>query len=201
MAAGRRSTRAWPPCSPPRHSRRRLEQPPVLLVAAHPEEAARDLDRILRHYLTAWGKTLGGVGRSLVFPVVKVRAYRERWAELEASDNPFATVVMAHLHSQATRRRPRQRLEGKLQLVRRLYERGYARDDVLELFRFLDWVLALPPALEARFQTAVIELERERNAIHYQYRTDGSRERASGRASGRRDGDVATLLTALWAVV
>jgi len=47
-------------------------------------------------------------------------------------------------------------------LVRRLYERGYARDDVLELFRFLDWVLTLPPALEARFQTAVIELERER---------------------------------------
>jgi hypothetical protein len=92
---------------------------------------------------------------------VKVRAYRERWAELEASDNPFATVVTAHLHSQATRRRFTQRLESKLQLVRRLYERGYARDDVLELFRFLDWVLTLPPALEARFRTAVIELERE----------------------------------------
>ena len=112
--------------------------------------------RPMRYEYSLWGCRVG-----IVFPVVKLRAYRERWAELEASDDPFATVVMAHLHSQATRRRLSQRLEGKLHLVRRLYERGYARDDVLELFRFLDWVLTLPPALEARFQTAVIELERE----------------------------------------
>ena len=97
--------------------------------------------RPMRYEYSLWGCQV-----SLVFPVVKLRAYRERWAEVEASDNPFATVVMAHLHSHATRRRPTQRLEGKLQLVRRLYERGYARDDVLELFRFLDWVLTLPPA-------------------------------------------------------
>jgi uncharacterized protein DUF4351 len=138
--------------------------------------------RPMRYEYSLWGCRAG-----LVFPVVKLRAYRERWAELEASDNPFATVVMAHLHSQATRRRLSQRLEGKLQLVRRLYERGYARDDVLELFRFLDWVLTLPPALEARFQTAVIELERER---HMPYIT--SIERMSiekGRQEGRQEGE------------
>ena len=106
---------------------------------------------------------------------------------MEASDNPFATVVMAHLHSQATRRRLSQRLEGKLQLVRRLYERGYARDDVLELFRFLDWVFTLPPVLEARFQTAVIEVERER---HMPYIT--SIERMSIE-KGRQEGEMVML--------
>jgi hypothetical protein len=137
--------------------------------------------RPMRYAYNLWGCQV-----SLVFPVVKVRAYRERWAELEASDNPFATVVMAHLHSQATRRRPGQRLEGKLQLVRRLYERGYARDDVLELFRFLDWVLTLPPALEARFQTAVIELEKERQMPYITSIERMSLER--GRQEGRQEG-------------
>ena len=138
--------------------------------------------RPMRYAYSLWGCRV-----SLVFPVVKVRAYRERWAELEASDNPFATVVMAHLQSHATRRRLSQRLESKLQLVRRLYERGYARDDVLELFRFLDWVLTLPPALEARFQPAVIELERERQMPYIT-----SIERMS-LEKGRQEGEMVML--------
>jgi len=43
-------------------------------------------------------------------------------------------------------------LQWKLRLIRRLYERGYARQDVLELLRFIDWVLTLPAGLEARLQ-------------------------------------------------
>jgi len=126
---------------------------------------------------------------------VKLRAYRERWAELEASDNPFATVVMAHLQSHATRRRLNQRLEGKLQLVRRLYERGYTRDDVLELFRFLDWVLTLPPVLEVRFQTAVIELERERQMPYITSieRMGIEKGREEGRQEGRQEGEMVIL--------
>src|SRR4030095_407926 len=98
---------------------------------------------------------------------------------------------MAHLQSHATRRRFTQRLEGKLQLVRRLYERGYARDDVSELFRVLYWVLTLPPALEARFHSAVIELERERQMPYIT-----SLERMSiekGRQEGRQEGEMVML--------
>jgi hypothetical protein len=96
------------------------------------------------------------------FPVVKLRDYAARWDALEASDNPFAMVVMAHLQARATRRDPEGRLQGKLHLIRRLYERGYARQDVLELLRFIDWVLTLPAGLEARLQAELVQLERER---------------------------------------
>ena len=68
---------------------------------------------------------------------------------------------MAHLQMRATRRNPENRLQWKMRLVRRLYERGYARQDVLELFRFIDWILTLPPGLEARFQTELSRLETE----------------------------------------
>lgn len=33
-----------------------------------------------------------------------------------------------------------ERLQGKIALVRMLYERGYTKEDILELFRFIDWV-------------------------------------------------------------
>ena len=52
-------------------------------------------------------------------------------------------------------------MQGKLRLVRWLYERGYARQDILELFRFIDWVLTLPPGLERRFQVELTQLEVE----------------------------------------
>jgi len=69
-----------------------------------------------------------------------VRDYRTRRAELEASDNPFATVVLAHLAVQDTRRSAARRREVKLALTRRLYERGYSLERVLSLFRFIDWL-------------------------------------------------------------
>jgi hypothetical protein len=50
--------------------------------------------------------------------------YQTRQAELEASGNPCATVVMAHLRTCATRRAPAGRLQWKLRLMRRMYEHG-----------------------------------------------------------------------------
>lgn len=75
--------------------------------------------------------------------------------------------------------------------MHRFYERGYARDDVLELFRFLDWVLTLPPALEARFQTAVIELERERQMPYITSIERMSLEK--GRQEGHQEGEMVLL--------
>ena len=83
----------------------------------------------------------------------------EKWRQLEQDPNPFAIVVMAHLQTIATRRDAKERLQGKLVLVRMLYERGYGREDILELFRFIDWVLDLPEELEEDFTRAVEEYE------------------------------------------
>lgn len=82
------------------------------------------------------------------FPVVKLTDYNEKWAELEASANPFATVVMAHLKTQATARDDRARQAWKLTLMRRLYRLGYRRNDVIRLYRFIDWLMKLPKSLD-----------------------------------------------------
>ena len=95
------------------------------------------------------------------FPVVKLLDYQQQWSALEASSNPFATVVMAHLKAQATRSERLERFEWKLAITRRLYEKGYSREDVINLFGFIDWVMSLPSALELEFQQQLSQYEEE----------------------------------------
>ena len=67
-------------------------------------------------------------------------------------------IVMAHLKTKATRRDPQARLVWKLSLVKRLYEKGYERRDIVELFRFIDWLLRLPDELEPKKSVRFIDI-------------------------------------------
>ncbi len=97
---------------------------------------------------TSFGYTRWGCELHFRFPVIKLLDYWKTWPVLEESVNPFATVIMAHLQAQATRRDDAERKVWKWTLIRQLYERGYARQDILNLFRFIDWLMALPQELE-----------------------------------------------------
>ena len=122
----------------------------------------------------------------LWFPIVKLWDYNERSLELEASDNPFATVVMAHLKTKATRDDDAERFQWKLNLIRRLYERGYGRRDVIALFRFIDWLMVLPPEYEEKIGDAVDQLEAEKKM---RYVTSIERRAIEkGREEGREEG-------------
>ncbi|HEY9602217.1 MAG TPA: transposase [Allocoleopsis sp.] len=111
---------------------------------------------------TQFSDELWGCEVRFRFPVVKLLDYEQRWQELEASRNPFATVVMAHLKAQETRNDARERFSSKLYLTRRLYEQGYEREDVINLFRFIDWVMSLPEELEQEFWREVIQIQEDR---------------------------------------
>ncbi|MFB8790095.1 MAG: transposase [Potamolinea sp.] len=100
----------------------------------------------------SYGYELGGCRVSLEFPTVKLLDYEDDWENLEQSTNPFGIIVMAHLKTKATHRNPESRLNWKLSLVRRLYERGYSRQDIIELFRFIDWLMVLPEELTLSFK-------------------------------------------------
>jgi hypothetical protein len=98
-----------------------------------------------------------------LFPIIKLLDWKERRDELFASDNPFATVLLAHLAAQETRGDVPGRQAVKLALIRRLYERGYGRDQILNLFRFIDWMLALPAAAAKALRADIIALEEEQH--------------------------------------
>jgi hypothetical protein len=133
----------------------------------------------------SFGYELFGCRVSLDFPAVKLLDYTERWATLEANPNPFAVVVMAHLQTQQTRQQPAERYAAKLKLAQMLYRRGYNRQDVLELFRFIDWLLTLPYDLEQQFR---VELEQIEAEVKMQYVTSIERlAMEEGRQEGMRE--------------
>jgi hypothetical protein len=94
--------------------------------------------------------------------MIKLLDYESRWEALEASTNPFAIAVMAHLKTKETRRDAESRKDWKLRLTRGLYEKGYGRQDILNLFRFLDWLMELPEELKQAFRTELSTYEQER---------------------------------------
>jgi flagellar biosynthesis/type III secretory pathway protein FliH len=92
----------------------------------------------------------------------------------------FATVVMVHLKSQETRGDSQQRKIWKFNLTRRLYERGYQRQDVLNLYRFIDWLMQLPEDLELEFRRDLEQLEEGKmpyiSSIERMARQEGKQE-------------------------
>lgn len=82
-------------------------------------------------------------------------------------------------------------IASKLALTRRLYERQFSREDVLNLFQFIDWVMSLPEELEQDFWQEVIHLEEERRMPYIT-----SVERIGiqkGRVQGMREGLLAGI--------
>ena len=66
-----------------------------------------------------------------------------------------------------------------------LYDRGFSRGDVLEIFRFIDWMMTLPEALERGFEREIEEYEGARTMS---YMTTWERR---GLEKGREEGRVA----------
>ena len=96
------------------------------------------------------------------FTSVKLLDYEERWNELEASQNVFATIVMTHLKTQETKRSSAARKQWKLALIKRLYERGYDRSAILNLFTFVDWIMILPEPAKVEFWQELKVYEEDR---------------------------------------
>jgi Domain of unknown function (DUF4351) len=93
-----------------------------------------------------YGFAVPGTRLDFEFSIAKLLDYRDRWAELEASQNPFAWVVMAHLKMQETRRdKPSRKVwkmrrsEGCMSQAKRQLNRkvGSVQDSALELINAL----------------------------------------------------------------
>ncbi len=107
------------------------------------------------------------------FSAAKLLDFRERWEELEQSDNPFAVVVQAHLTALETR------------------GDEISKQIVIGLYRFMDWVLWLPKELQAEFDDRISEYEEEHKM---EYVTSIERR---GIKKGRQEGSAGFALRVL----
>lgn len=102
---------------------------------------------------------LWGTKQSYRFTSIKLLDYRE--TELEQSHNPFAMVTLAHLHAKRTKHRIEDRYQAKWRLIRKLYQSDFSRQQIISLFRFIDWVLHLPEELDNRLNAKIVAFEED----------------------------------------
>ena len=134
-----------------------------------------------------YGYALWDCALDFRFPIVKLLDYAQRRADLERDPNPFVTVVLAHLATQETRHSDTQRAFAKFALTRRLYTLGYDRQQIIDLYRFIDWMVKLPPEMEVAVWQQIRQFEQEG---HMPYITTAER---IGRAEGLVEGIGAML--------
>ena len=103
---------------------------------------------------------LFGSQMSLQFASVKILDYAPQLEELLKNPNPFALVTAAHLLTQRTRKDVEARYRAKWQLAKLLYERDWGKQEIIDLFSVIDWLMTLPPELEKQLWTSISELER-----------------------------------------
>jgi len=94
------------------------------------------------------------------FAVKKLLDYQ--WEELETNNNPFTMMVMAHLKTQSTTKNLSERAEWKWELIKTLYERGYAGLEVVNLLKFMDKMMTVTPELQEQIKTKIQQYEAER---------------------------------------
>ena len=85
--------------------------------------------------------------------------------QLETDNNPMALVVLAAQERERVRQRG-DRFNAKWYLIRRLYEKGYSREEIISLFKFIDWVIGLNDEEQTRFWDELRTLE-EVNKMPY----------------------------------
>ena len=147
--------------------------------------------------------TTPGSALQFNFTAVKLLDYETQWTQLEQSRNPFAVVVMSHLKTKETKDSAIDRKAWKVKLVKRLYELGYDRSEVLNLFRFVDWVMILPEGLKRTFWDELKTYEEDRKMPYITsveeigYDRGLSDGEASGKLKGQIEGERSLILRLL----
>mgnify|MGYP000420304816 FL=1 len=113
-----------------------------------------------------FGFAVLGCEHELRFPAVKLLDYAAQQDQLYQNPNPFALVTLAHLLTQATRQDMNARFAAKWKLVQLLYQRGWDKQQVIDLFSVLDWMMRLPEQLK-RSLWHNIEVLEEQEKMRY----------------------------------
>ena len=127
------------------------------------------------------GMSLGYLSLKLIDLELKLELPRFR-------GNPVAMVVRAHLAALRTRHDLEARYTQRVALVRRLYEEGFSRKDVVFIHGLIDRLMILPRPLMIRFRQELFTIEKDKNMPYVDTLTRMSLQ--EGRQKGREEGSL-----------
>ena len=96
---------------------------------------------------------------NIVYPVAKLVTLNR--TILDANPNPFVMMVLAHLTAQETHGQSELRAARKVELARRMVEKGFSEEQFDEYSRLMDRVLELPDDLDTRVYKEIKDIQEE----------------------------------------
>jgi hypothetical protein len=82
--------------------------------------------------------------------------------------------------------------------MRRAYEQGFGREAIIELYRFIDWGMKLPPELEREFRENILRNEEQLMPYVTSFERLAKEEgRQQGRQEGRQEASCELIKDAL----
>ena len=136
------------------------------------------------------------------FPTCKL----VRRLEADWQDDWSLPVIIARAQIEALRTtgKPEERAAVKWRMFRRLYDLGLDRDEILDVFRLIDWMVRLRPDLESAHNEQVEEFEKEHEMAYVtsyerMYEARGvakglAEGEAKGKAKGKAEGSRESVL-------
>ncbi len=117
---------------------------------------------------------------------------------LEASTNPFAVVVMAHLKSLETYGQPESRFEWKLRIAESLYAQtgAHSKEKIEQLILFIDLLMPQTEQYETTYMARVNDFEEQQTVktLAPMQKLPIKQGRKEGRQEGRQEGMQLLLL-------
>jgi hypothetical protein len=136
---------------------------------------------------------MGGCYLGLIFLTVKLLDYKGEEAELDKSNNIFASVILAQLTAlEIESKSDVERKQAKFALTKRLYEKNFIKTEVRDLYVFIDWLIGLPEPLDIEYGDALFQLERTKDMTYVSSieRRAIKKGRTEGKAEGKVEGKV-----------
>ena len=101
---------------------------------------------------------LKSYGSGVEFRYLSFRLMDYDKERLEQDSNPIAIVILASQEKERARQKD-EKFNIKLYLIRKLYDKGYEKDEIKGLFEFIDWVMQLNDEEEKLIWEEIKELE------------------------------------------
>lgn len=107
---------------------------------------------------------LFGCEVKFTYPVIKLLDFDR--PDLEKDDSPFAVITRVQLAKIKSEKEPDKRYSFRLDLTKELYNRNYSKEQIIRLYRFIDYVLRLPEPKALQFNKEM-ELFEEARTMPY----------------------------------
>jgi hypothetical protein len=118
------------------------------------------------------------------YPLIKLIDYQGK-VDFDKAQNPFEIVTFVHLKNLETQEDNNERYFWKITLVKKLYQKGFSKQEIVNLYRFIDWVMTLKDDLAITFKNEIYKFEEESKMPYIT--SIGRLERKEGRKEGSEE--------------